>query len=258
MLCVSYEWKCFCDLNPNDRSRLIFLVPRCNTDTVTIVDVTDKANMVMLSRTSYANVEYTHQGWLTEDHNVFLFGDEYDEINKNMKTRTMVMNVKNLEDPTVVGAYTGATTAIDHNLYVLGKYVYEANYANGLQVLKMGDSIDRSADLTQVAQFDSYPEGRSATFNGAWSVYPYFSSGNIIISDINRGLIVVRVDLDGRDPPLAGDFGCYEPKQSCGFGNNYFMNRPSFLGFFCRRRCVHEEDIARRVSAGWDCGRCRD
>lgn len=228
---------------------------------MTIIDVTDKSNMIMISRTSYDNVEYTHQGWLTEDHNAFLFGDEYDEINSNMKTRTMVMNVKDLVNPTVVGAYTGSTTAIDHNLYILGNYVYEANYANGLQVLKMGGSIDQSADLTQVAQFDSYPEGRSASFNGAWSVYPYFASGNVIISDINRGLIVVRVDTEGEDPPIPGDFGCYDAENRCGFGERrkkYYMNRPSFLGFFCRRRCVHEEDIERRVSAGWDCGRCRD
>ena len=29
-------------------------------------------------------------------------------------------------------------------------------------------------------------------FNGAWSVYPYFYSENIIISDINSGLFIVK------------------------------------------------------------------
>ena len=29
-------------------------------------------------------------------------------------------------------------------------------------------------------------------FNGAWSVYPYFKSDNIIISDINSGLFIVK------------------------------------------------------------------
>ena len=32
----------------------------------------------------------------------------------------------------------------------------------------------------------------SPFFNGAWSVYPYFQSRNIIISDINLGLFIVR------------------------------------------------------------------
>ncbi|GAX13251.1 hypothetical protein FisN_17Hh188 [Fistulifera solaris] len=233
----------------------------CNTDTVTIIDVTDKSNMVMLSRTTYVNVAYTHQGWLTEDHNTFFFGDENDEMNHNTKTRTMVLNVKNLQKPIVVGAYTGATSAIDHNLYVLGKYIYEGNYANGLEVLRMGDSIDRKVDLKQVAQFDSYPEGKASTFNGAWSVYPYFASGNIIISDINRGLIVVRVDTEGDDPPIEAVLSCYKPEASCGLldrRKGFFMNRPSFTGLFCRRRCVPEDDIERRLSAGWKCGRCRN
>ena len=32
-----------------------------NEDTLTIVDVTDKGNMVMLSRTGYVGAKYTHQ-----------------------------------------------------------------------------------------------------------------------------------------------------------------------------------------------------
>lgn len=214
--------------------------------------------MAILSSTNYDKVAYTHQGWLTEDHNLFLFGDESDELYKNVNTRTMIMNVKDLETPIVVGAYSGTTTAIDHNLYILGNHVYEANYANGLQVFEMGESIEQSADLTQVAQFDSYPEGQSATFNGAWSVYPYFPSGNIIISDINRGLFVVRV-VQGEDPPVQADVGCYESENSCGFRRNtrgYYMSRPS-VRIFCRRRCVPEDEIKSRLSNGWNCGRCR-
>ena len=42
-----------------------------NTDTLTIIDVTDKNNIVQVSRTSYAGVGYTHQGWLTADQRYF-------------------------------------------------------------------------------------------------------------------------------------------------------------------------------------------
>jgi len=38
-----------------------------NENTLTIVDVTDKTTPRMLSRVTYDNVHYTHQGWLTED-----------------------------------------------------------------------------------------------------------------------------------------------------------------------------------------------
>jgi choice-of-anchor B domain-containing protein len=49
-----------------------------------------------------------------------------------------------------------------------------------------------SKSITEIGYFDTHPENNIAAFNGAWSVYPYFPSGNIIISDINRGLFIVK------------------------------------------------------------------
>ena len=51
-----------------------------NEDTLTIVDVTDKANPVQISGTGYAGSGYTHQGWLTPDHSYFVLDDELDEL----------------------------------------------------------------------------------------------------------------------------------------------------------------------------------
>ncbi|MCA9294836.1 MAG: hypothetical protein KDA20_13595, partial [Phycisphaerales bacterium] len=39
------------------------------------------------------------------------------------------------------------------------------------------------------------PEDDAITFNGLWSVYPYFASGTIIGSDRERGLFVWSLDL---------------------------------------------------------------
>jgi len=56
--------------------------------------------------------------------------------------------------------------------------------------------INRSTNtLSQVAYFDVYPARTAAQFNGAWSVYPYFPSGNIAISSINHGLFMVTPNL---------------------------------------------------------------
>jgi hypothetical protein len=61
---------CFCF------EKNLYKTHSCNEDTVTIVDVTNKNAPVQLSRTAYEmtlfNV-YTHQGWLTEDHNHFMY-----------------------------------------------------------------------------------------------------------------------------------------------------------------------------------------
>ena len=36
----------------------------------------------------------------------------------------------------------------------------------------------------------------STSFNGVWNVYPFFSSGVILISDINSGLFIVKSSND--------------------------------------------------------------
>jgi choice-of-anchor B domain-containing protein len=166
-----------------------------NEDTVTIVDVTSKDAPRLLSRTGYAGSAYTHQGWLSEDQRYFFLGDELDEIRNGHNARTTVWDVTDLDSPFVVGAYTGPRRSIDHNLFVVGNHVFEANYRTGLRVLRMGD-LSR-AELTEVAFFDTFPEGNGLSFSGAWGVYPFFKSGVVVVSDINRGLFVLRPDLAG-------------------------------------------------------------
>ena len=161
-----------------------------NEDTLTIVDVTDKSNPVQLSRTGYAGADYTHQGWLTDDQEYFLLDDELDETTLGHNTRTRVFDVRDLDAPRLVGFHDGTTAAIDHNLYVKGNRVYQANYRSGLRILDI--SGVSTASLTEVGFFDIYPADDAAQFNGAWSNYPYFDSGVVVVSGIEQGLFVLR------------------------------------------------------------------
>ena len=164
----------------------------CNEDTLTIVDVGDKRSPVMLSRTTYEGAVYTHQGWLTEDHRHFLLDDELDEQESGVRTSTYIFDVSDLRSPKLIGVYRGETQAIDHNLYTKGDRVYEANYRAGLRILDSSRVAD--GELREIAFFDVYPAGDEAEFNGAWSSYPYFASGIVIVSGIEQGLFVLRPD----------------------------------------------------------------
>ena len=161
-----------------------------NEDTVTIVDVSIKNSPVQLSRNPYGGSSYTHQGWLTENHQYFIFGDELDEQNLGNNTKTYIMDVSDLDNPVLVGSYEGPSQAIDHNGYVKDGFYYLANYRAGMRVLDLANVA--TANLSEVGYFDTYPSNDNTNFNGAWNVYPYFESGNIIISDMNSGMYVVR------------------------------------------------------------------
>ena len=83
------------------------------------MDVEDKNNMKMLSRVPYNNAYYTHQGWLTEDQTHLLLDDELDELyGPNPHTRTLLWNVKDLENPVLIDSFYSSEQATDHNLYI--------------------------------------------------------------------------------------------------------------------------------------------
>lgn len=161
-----------------------------NENQVVIVDVTDKANPQNISGLGYNNIGYTHQGWFTEDMKYFILGDEVDELSFGNNTRSIVFDFTDLDNPSFHMNYFGPTGAIDHNGYVKGNLFYQSNYTAGVRIIDISE-IDNGA-MTEVGFFDTYPPTNNTSFSGAWNVYPYFESGNIIISDIEGGLFIIR------------------------------------------------------------------
>ena len=161
-----------------------------NENEVVLVDVTDKTTPVTISTISYQNIGYTHQGWFTEDQKYFILGDEIDERNFGGNTRSIIFDFTDLDNPIFHTDYLGATNAIDHNGYVKGNTFYQANYTGGVRMIDISNI--ESKNLTEIGYFDTFPDNDLANFRGAWNVYPYFPSGNIIISDINRGFFIIR------------------------------------------------------------------
>jgi len=160
-----------------------------NEDRIVIVDVTDKVNPTEIATVQYTNFGYTHQGWLTEDQTYFILGDETDEINFGFQSRTLIFDFTDLDQPTLHHTYSGPTSAIDHNGYVKGNQFYLANYSAGIRVLDISDIANRN--LIEEGFFDTYAQNDTPGFDGAWSVFPYFESGKIIVSDTDSGLFVI-------------------------------------------------------------------
>jgi choice-of-anchor B domain-containing protein len=192
-----HETECVVYRGPDAQYRGREICFNSNEDTLTIVDVTNKAAPVQLSRTGYFNDPskmYTHQGWLTGDQTRFLLDDELDEQRQGLsKTRTYVWDVSDLDAPKMQGVYDGTTGSIDHNLYVRGLYAFESNYRSGVRVIDLSRAA--AADLSEVAFFDVYPVDDQALFNGTWSNYPFFASGTVVASGIEQGLFVLRPQI---------------------------------------------------------------
>ena len=165
------------------------------TDTgMDILDVTNKSAITTIGRCTYANANFCHQVWLSEDRRYAYINDELDEQNRGIYAVGRVVDVSNLAAPTVVGTYNTGQTSIDHNEYVRGNLLYCSNYTTGLRIF----DITSGSAPTQVAWFDTHPDDDgtatgNATFNGLWSNYPFLPSGTILGSDIERGLFVWKI-----------------------------------------------------------------
>lgn len=195
-------------------------------------DETGRAKLV--TRFTYDTINYAHQGWFSPNQRWLLFNDELDESgalatalgdrgSQNLNTTTYWVDLEDLDAGAVkaaapfpdvnnelVNAWSNPDTlAIDHNMYPVaveggedGEFLlYQANYGAGFRVLRADDtSLADGSGFEQVAYFDTYPGVGPSEFYGAWNTYPFFDSGNIVVSDFQLGLLIFDVDdvLEGR------------------------------------------------------------
>jgi len=172
-----------------------------NETKVVILDVTNKSNPILISSFLYNNTGYTHQGWFTPDQKYWILGDELDELDFGFNSRSIIIDMTNLDSPVIKGQYLGPTEAIDHNGYCKGNDFFLANYTAGLRILNTAN-INSSNTMNEIGFFDTFPENDNAQFNGAWSTYPYYASGSIIVSDIDRGLFILKKNAALRNEEL--------------------------------------------------------
>ena len=186
----THDAQCLTYAGPDAEHRGKEICVASNEDTVTIVDVTDKASPVQLSRGFYPNPVYTHQGWFTEEQRYFLVDDEVDTSASG--TRTIVFDLADLDSPSFQFEYFAPNAVTDHNQYVRGGYAFQSNYEGGLRILDLANL--QGGSLSEVGHFDTYPQGQGEGYSGQWSNYPYFASGTVVASDIDNGLFVLAPD----------------------------------------------------------------
>lgn len=142
---------------------------------------------LLASLTSYPDIGYNHSGWLSEDGNIYAMGDE--THGKKMKMLD-VSNLSSIRFLDTVGV-SGDNNAILHNQIIKGNYVYVAYYYNGVFVY----DISNPSAPSLVGFYDTSTEFNFRSFRGAWGVYPFLPSGNLLVSDMQNGLFVLDVSV---------------------------------------------------------------
>lgn len=181
--CVTYE-------GPDSEYQGREICVGANETAISIADVTDKENPRAISTASYPDYAYVHQGWFTENQRYFFQNDELDELTGNVdQTRTLVWDMKDLDDPQFVREFILENPASDHNLYIKDNTMYQSNYVSGLQVIDISDP----ENPVRTGSFDTHPFSEDQPgFAGTWSNYPFFDSGIVVMTSSREGLFILE------------------------------------------------------------------
>ena len=155
-----------------------------NDGIFSVVDVSNKNSPAVLATNSTPS-NFTHNLWLSDDGKNLLTTDE--------RSNAVIgsYDVSDLSNISQVDFYQSnpGTGTIPHNVMYNGDFALIAYYRDGLILL----DATNPANLIEMGDYDTSPFGGNG-FNGAWGVYPYLPSGNVLVTDIEQGLFVLGVN----------------------------------------------------------------
>lgn len=153
-------------------------------DGVDIVDLSDRSNPTLIARFNYPG-SGAHNACGTDDGYLFVG----DEIGTGQWTRVFdVRDPQNVELVAEIVVDAGSTV---HNCHLVGDRLYIAHYDRGGWVYDVSDPTAPVA----VASYET-------DVSLAWSLYPHLPSGNLLMSDMQQGVFVLReTNLSGDEPP---------------------------------------------------------
>src|SRR5262245_16332022 len=147
-----------------------------------ILNVTNPGAISQIASVAYPGAA-THNVWPTEDGSYCYTTDE------TFGGHIRAWDITDLSSPIQVGeAYSWDPGSIVHNVMVKGDSLYAAYYAAGFTLYNIEDPTTPQL----VGWYETCELFSGQAYKGAWGVYPFLPSGNVIVSNIGEGLFVLR------------------------------------------------------------------
>lgn len=172
----------------------------CNTggNGLWIVDFSTPTDPVTLgSLTDYEDQGYNHSGWLHNSGNIYALADETHGM------RIKILDVSDETDIEVISLIGSGVHdfSIPHNLIYQDDFLHVAYYVDGYYVWNMANPSNPQL----FAFYDTSDWPHSLGYKGAWGVYPFLSSGKILVSDMQEGLFVLELGANSVDDLQVSD-----------------------------------------------------
>ena len=164
-----------------------------NRGEFSIYDVVEKDDIVLIN-SQQTPFNFAHNVWLSDDTTTIFTTDELGNA------PVASYDISDFDDIKLLDEFRPQATlgdgVIPHNVHVLDDYLIISYYTDGCIIV----DASKPDNLVEVGNWDTFLDA-GLGFNGAWGAYPFLPSGNILIGDVNSGLIVL-----GPDYKRAGHF----------------------------------------------------
>ena len=170
----------------------------CGYEGLKVLDFSNPSSPIEVQNISvYQDQGYNHQGSFTKDRKYYIFGDETPgtKLKKAKVDTDFTLNIQN-----TFGLSNQPYDKTPHNIVCSKDFAYVAYYNDGLRIYDL-----RNDPPTEFAYYDTHQDIVGNTFSmwGAWGVYRFEGSQNILISDRISGLFLFN--FDETKFPLAGN-----------------------------------------------------
>ncbi len=153
-----------------------------NDGIFSVIDVSNKSNPTVMA-TQATSGNDAHNLWLSDDGNYLFTTDELSDANIDAYDVSDLSNIRRL------GLFQSSPgqNVIPHNVFVKGDFGIISYYRDGVVIF----DATQPGNMIEVGNYDTSPAFSGDGFNGAWGVYPYLPSGNVLVTDIENGLFVL-------------------------------------------------------------------
>ncbi len=126
----------------------------------------------------------SHNCWLSDNGKTLFATDEI------MASSISVFDISDYSDIKFIQQFKVRQNAasIVHNVHILDDFIVASYYTDGVIIVDASDP----KDLVLTGQYDTYLANNSSNYNGCWEADPYTTSGNIVVSDIDNGMFILK------------------------------------------------------------------
>ena len=147
-----------------------------------VADISNPGTSATIATYPTAN-NFTHNCWISDNGRALFTTDE---VSGGFITSYDVSDISNISELDRVQSSPGSNV-IPHNAFFFNDYVVSSYYRDGVTI----HDVSSPSNMIEVGNYDTSPSMSGDGFNGVWGVYPWLPSGNIIASDIEKGLFVL-------------------------------------------------------------------